>query len=171
MKYNRKAVVAAIVKVQKEKFEQEREKLKAEEPIIKDKLTKATADFISKLTKKQLIKGLEATTCCPSYVYLEKSKGKPNCASFSFTITRDDETDKAFSDLVSIYEAHHNVTSRIRDIDFYIDCNYKNVRYGNLLDKVNREAPYDYELQADELLKSPKLAADIEALRKSIFED
>ena len=170
MKYNRKAVVAAIVKVQAEKFKEERTKLKAEEPILKNKLIKAAANFVSKLTKEQLIKGLGAATRT-ACLYIDKNHGKPTYASFSLTIHSDEKTDKALSELAAAYDAYHGVDDRIRKINFYLDYDYKYGDCSNLIEKVKRDAPYDYELQADELLKNPELATDIEALRKDIFKD
>lgn len=170
MKYNRKAVIAAIVKVQAEKFKEERTKLKDEEPVLKDKLIKAAANFVGHLTKEQLIKGLGAATRT-ACLYVDKNHGKPTDASFSFTIHSDEKTDKALSELATAYDAYHEVDNRIRKIDSYLAYDYKNGACSNLIEKVKRDAPYDYELKADELLKSPELAADIEALRKDIFKD
>ena len=167
MKYNRKAVVAAIVKVQKEKFEEERSKLEAEKPILEDKMLKLAASFVSKLTKAQIMDGLKGAVYRVSFL---TSAGKTTGASFTVSVDRD-EDDKDLVELKEAYDNYHNALIRIREINSYLEYNYKHGACKNLIDKVNRDAPYDYELQADELLKSPKLAADIEALRKSIFED
>lgn len=167
MKYNRKAVVSAIVKVQKEKFEEERTKLEAEKPILEDKMLKLAASFVSKLTKTQIIEGLKGAVYRVSFL---TSLGKTTGASFTVQVDRD-ESDKDLVELKEAYDNYHNALTRIREINSYLYCDYKHGDCGNLIEKVKREAPYDYELQADELLKSPKLAADIEALRKAIFED
>lgn len=167
MKYNRKAVVAAIVKIQKEKFEQERAKLEAEKPILEDKMLKLAASFVSKLTKAQIMDGLKGAVY---RVSLLTSLGKTTGASFTVSVDRD-EDDKDLIELKEAYDNYHNALIRIREINSYLEYNYKYGACKNLVDRVNRDAPYDYELQADELLKSPKLSADIEALRKAIFED
>lgn len=167
MKYNRKAVVAAIVKIQKEKFEQERAKLEAEKPILEDKMLKLAASFVSKLTKAQIMDGLRGAVYRVSF---QTSIGKTTGASFTVSVDRD-EDDKDLIELKEAYDNYHNALIRIREINSYLEYNYKHGACKNLIDRVNRDAPYDYELQADELLKSPKLSADIEALRKAIFED
>lgn len=167
MKYNRKAVVAAIVKIQKEKFEQERAKLEAEKPILEDKMLKLAASFVSKLTKAQIMDGLKGAVYSVSF---QTSIGKTTGASFTVQVDRD-EDDKDLIELKEACDNYHNALIRIREINSYLEYNYKHGACKNLIDRVNRDAPYDYELLADELLKSPKLAADIEALRKAIFED
>ena len=167
MKYNRKAVVAAIVKIQKEKFEEERTKLEAEKPILEDKMLKLAASFVSKLTKTQIMDGLKGAVYRVSFL---TSSGKTTGASFTVQVDRD-EDDKDLVELKEAYDNYHNALIRIREINSYLEYNYKHGACKNLVDRVNRDAPYDYELQADELLKSPKLSADIEALRKAIFED
>lgn len=167
MKYNRKAVVAAIVKVQKEKFEEERTKLEAEKPILEDKMLKLAASYVSKLTKEQIMDGLKGAVYRVSF---QTSIGKTTGASFTVSVDRG-EDDKDLVELKEAYDNYHNALIRIREINSYLEYNYKYGACKNLIDRVNRDAPYDYELQADELLKSPKLAADIEALRKAIFED
>ena len=168
MKYNRKAVVAAIVKIQKEKFEEERAKLEAEKPILEDKILKLATSFVSKLTKAQIMDGLKGAVYRVSF--LTSPSGKTTGASFTVSVDRD-EDDKDLIELKEAYDNYHNALIRIREINSYLEYNYKHGACKNLIDRVNRDAPYDYELQADELLKSPKLASDIEALRKAIFED
>lgn len=167
MKYNRKAVVAAIVKVQKEKFEQERTKLEAEKPILEDKMLKLSASYVSKLTKEQIIEGLKGAVYRVSF---QTSLDKTTGATFTVQVDRD-ENDKDLVELKEAYDNYHNALIRIREINSYLEYNYKYGACKNLIDRVNRDAPYDYELQADELLKSPKLAADIEEMRKAIFKD
>ena len=167
MKYNRKAVVAAIVKIQKEKFEQERAKLEAEKPILEDKMLKLAASFVSKLTKAQIMDGLKGAVYRVSF---QTSIGKTTGASFTVSVDRD-EDDKDLVELKEAYDNYHNALIRLREINSYLEYNYKYGACKNLIDRVNRDAPYDYELQADEILKSPELAADIETLRKAIFED
>lgn len=167
MKYNRKAVIAAIVKIQKDKFEEERTKLEAEKPILEDKMLKLAASFVSKLTKAQIIEGLKGAVFRVSF---QTSLGKTTGASFTVCVDRD-ESDKDLAELKAAYDNYHNALTRIREINSYLNCDYKYGDCGNLIEKVKREVPYDYELQADEILKNPELAADIEALRKAIFED
>lgn len=167
MKYNRKAVVAAIVKVQKEKFEEERTKLEAEKPILEDKMLKLAASFVSKLTKTQIIEGLKGAVYRVSFL---TSLGKTTGASFTVSVDRD-ENDKDLIELKEAYDNYHNALIRIREINSYLEYNYKHGACKNLIDRVNRDAPYDYELQADEILKNPELVANIEALRKDIFKD
>lgn len=59
MKYNRKAIISTIIKIQKEKFETEKKELEEKEPYLAHKMKQAAANFILSLSAKEIFEGLK----------------------------------------------------------------------------------------------------------------
>lgn len=81
-----------------------------------------------------------------------------------------DNKTKLFRDLNNACNEYHNLKRKQVTINHYLCEHYRNGGT-NLSEKVRAKVPYDYELQADELIKNPEFATDIETLRKQIFKD
>lgn len=167
MKYNRKAVIAAIVKIQKEKFETEKKELEAKIPGLEIKAKEAAANFILNLTPEAIRDSFEAPRF--DIGVTPNRKDKTSLVYFKLNLEKVKKSE-LLDKLAKAYEDYSKLKERLRNVDYYLSGYYRN-GYTNLTEKVKAEVPYDYELQADELLKNPEFVTDIEALRKQIFKD
>lgn len=163
MKYNRKAVIAAIIKIQKAKFEAEKKELEAREPSLADKVREAAANFVLSLSTKEASDSLKRP-----YHHLDILT-EENRVLITLSINSDGKS-KLFHALKDAHDKYKELNQKLHTINNYFGGYYRNGGT-NLTEKVKAEVPYDYELQADELIKNPEFAADIETIRKQIFKD
>lgn len=165
MKYDRKAIIAAIIKLQKEKFIEEEKELSSKLPSLATELKEATTEYLFQRSRPEIFDSLKNAQY---FVSIDNYLGEPTGARINLNVS--DHTSEAFKNLKKAYDAYRKVSAKLRDIEYYLYSSGSK-HNTNLTEKVEKEVPYGYEIKANMLVKNPDLAEEIEAIRKDIFKD